>query len=90
MRECAYAGSKEHHIPECKNLVNENKIFCKWCFQIVSTEARKNWKLAFPYDVPYDLAMRASHADQRAAILRFQENITFAKRQLSLFAERET
>lgn len=87
--ECCYPGSRKYGIPECHNLVTENKIFCKSCFQIVSPAARTAWRLAFPYDVPYDVAMKPSHADQREAILRFVENVTFAKRQLSLFGRKE-
>ena len=77
MRKCAF--------DPCPNLVTEHKIFCQFCFSTVTPEARKNWKIAFPYDVPYDVAMKPSHEDQRKAIERMRENLAFVKRQTSLF-----
>ncbi len=78
-------GTRKCEAMGCKNLVTENKIFCHYCLSLVTPEARKNWLLAFPYDVPYDVAMKPNHEDQRKAIERMRENITFAKKQKSLF-----
>jgi len=78
-------GIRNCEAEGCKNLVTENKIFCESCFRLVTPEARKNWVLAFPYDVPYDIAMKPDHEDQRKAIERMRVNIAFAKKQNSLF-----
>jgi hypothetical protein len=85
LHECGYPGSVKYEIEPCQNLITQNKIFCRPCFQLVTTEARKNWRLAFPYDVPYDIGLR----DRREEILSFVQCITFAKRQLSLFGRKE-
>lgn len=89
LHECAYPGSIRFGIEACRNLVTANKIFCKKCFQIVTPSARVAWKEAFPYDVPYEVAVKPTNDDQREAILHFVENVTFAKRQLSLFGRKE-
>ena len=89
LHECAYPGSIKYGIAACQNLITENKIFCKRCFQIVTPEARRKWQDAFPYDVPYDVAVKPSNQDQREAILTFVQCITFAKRQLSLFGGKD-
>jgi hypothetical protein len=88
LHECAYPGSIKYAIPPCQNLITENKIFCVRCFNVTTPEARKRWREAFPYDLPYDLAMKPAHADQRETILQFVQCITFAKRQLSLFGRK--
>lgn len=88
LHECAYPGSIKFEISPCQNLITENKIFCSSCFQIATPAARRAWKDAFPYDLPYDIAMKPAHADQREAILKFVQCITFAKRQLSLFGRK--
>lgn len=83
---CHYNGSEKDRILPCNNLVTINKIFCKQCFQIVTPAARANWRIAFPYDVPYDLVMgKVTHEDQAEMVLQFQEHITFAKKQQMLF-----
>jgi hypothetical protein len=82
---CHYDGSEEYRILPCINSVSPNKIFCRQCFQIVTPKARAAWRVAFPYDVPYQIASKATHEDQAEMILQFQEHITFAKRQLMLF-----
>jgi hypothetical protein len=84
LHECAYPGSVKYDIPPCINLVTRNKIFCRQCFQLVTPEARKTWRIEFPYDVPYDIAAK----DRKEAVLQFVQNITFAKRQLSLFGRK--
>lgn len=71
----------------CENRVHPERIFCEDCFRLVTPEARKNWTLAFPYPVPYDLTMKPGHADQAQAVKRMRANVAFAKRQISLFAE---
>lgn len=71
----------------CQNRVNPKRIFCENCFRLVTPEARRNWLIAFPYDVEYALTMKPGHSDQALAVTRMRENIRFAKRQISLFAE---
>lgn len=85
---CCYPGSVKYNIPPCENIVAMNKIFCKSCFQLVTPAARVAWRSAFPYDVPYELATKPSHEDQRIAVLTFVQHVTFAKRQLSLFGKK--
>jgi hypothetical protein len=83
---CNYSGSTQYKIAPCKNYCGEHKIFCVPCFRLAGPKARARWRLAFPFDVPYDLVMRnPNHADQKEVVLLLQESITFAKRQLALF-----
>lgn len=76
-RKCAY-------LP-CPNLVTESKIFCRYCMAAVGPGERAIWRLAFPFDTPYDIAMKPDHEDQARAIERMRQGLDLVRRQESLF-----